>query len=260
MLFVRGGRAQFERDMLTAAVSKWDTYYASCDLETINAPWDSGQPCSQLVALLEARDVAATHVLAGPPRTALDLGCGTGASVCYLAQQGWKATGVDICERAIELARRRWQQQQQQQQESTGTGCGGGGVGDVADGNSDGDLAAGNLDVPPPAFECADFFAWARQQQQGSLRRSQVLSDAAGGDTTAANDDDDWRFDLVVDCQFFHALWDGTNGSSLARVIAECVAPGGHLLLLTGSTDDVRDCGPTRLSALQLLSAFLGEF
>lgn len=46
-------------------------------------------------------DVAASL----PPGRALDLGCGEGADVIWLAQQGWTATGIDISTTAIERAR-----------------------------------------------------------------------------------------------------------------------------------------------------------
>ncbi|RDH74708.1 class I SAM-dependent methyltransferase [Mycolicibacterium moriokaense] len=41
-----------------------------------------------------------------PPGHALDVGCGTGANVIYLAQHGWDATGVDFSATAIDRARR----------------------------------------------------------------------------------------------------------------------------------------------------------
>lgn len=40
-----------------------------------------------------------------PPTTVLDLGCGEGADVLWLAQAGWQATGIDISDTAIERAR-----------------------------------------------------------------------------------------------------------------------------------------------------------
>ncbi len=41
------------------------------------------------------------------PGRALDLGCGTGTNVLYLARHGWDAVGIDFVPRAIAIARRR---------------------------------------------------------------------------------------------------------------------------------------------------------
>src|SRR6202012_2248666 len=40
-----------------------------------------------------------------PTGKALDLGCGTGDSSIYLAQHGWKVTGVDFVPKALDKAR-----------------------------------------------------------------------------------------------------------------------------------------------------------
>ena len=45
-------------------------------------------------------------VASHPPGRALDLGCGTGTNVVYLARHGWDAVGVDFVGRAIAKA---WQ-------------------------------------------------------------------------------------------------------------------------------------------------------
>ncbi|MEO6577494.1 MAG: class I SAM-dependent methyltransferase [Candidatus Limnocylindria bacterium] len=41
------------------------------------------------------------------PGRAIDLGCGTGANVLYLAQHGFESTGVDFSPIALRVARKR---------------------------------------------------------------------------------------------------------------------------------------------------------
>lgn len=62
------------------------------------APWDTG-PRKELVELIENHRIQ--------PGVAIDLGCGTGANAIFLAQNGFKVTGVDFSETAIEKARRK---------------------------------------------------------------------------------------------------------------------------------------------------------
>jgi SAM-dependent methyltransferase len=51
-------------------------------------PWDTPPP-AELREAVEGPDALA-------PGHALDVGCGTGANVIYLATHGWQATGVDF--------------------------------------------------------------------------------------------------------------------------------------------------------------------
>lgn len=56
----------------------------------------SGNPNSQLVA----------EVSKLTPGTALDVGCGEGGDVIWLAEQGWRVTGADFSARGLERAAR----------------------------------------------------------------------------------------------------------------------------------------------------------
>lgn len=62
-------------------------------------PWDTNVTPPELVDLIEAQRLS--------PGRALDLGCGTGTNVIYLARHGWQAVGVDFVGRAIGEARRK---------------------------------------------------------------------------------------------------------------------------------------------------------
>ena len=66
------------------------------------APWDAVGVREELRQLLRsgALDV-------GEHPRAIDLGCGTGANVVYLAEQGFRATGVDFSQVALRKARAR---------------------------------------------------------------------------------------------------------------------------------------------------------
>ncbi|MCT1425524.1 class I SAM-dependent methyltransferase [Corynebacterium sanguinis] len=68
----------------------WDARYASA-----SSVW-SGQVNAALAAVVEPLD----------PGSALDLGSGEGGDVCWLAQRGWFATGVELSAVAVERARK----------------------------------------------------------------------------------------------------------------------------------------------------------
>jgi SAM-dependent methyltransferase len=74
--------------------TRWDERYAKGD-----TPWETGQPYSEL-----RRIVAEIPIR---PCRALELGCGTGGSAVWLAQQGFEVTALDLSPLAIERARRK---------------------------------------------------------------------------------------------------------------------------------------------------------
>ena len=63
-----------------------------------------GRPIWDIATPSEVRRVIEGDV-ALPAGRALDLGCGTGTNVIYLARHGWEATGVDFSANAIQQAR-----------------------------------------------------------------------------------------------------------------------------------------------------------
>jgi len=67
---------------------------------TGRTPWDTGITPPEVVELIEGPSALA-------PGRALDLGCGTGTNVRYLAEHGWEATGVEAVPAAVERARGR---------------------------------------------------------------------------------------------------------------------------------------------------------
>jgi ubiquinone/menaquinone biosynthesis C-methylase UbiE len=74
----------------------WDRAYADgMHRHQWDTPWSSPELAGFLAGLVEL------------PERAIDLGCGTGADVVFLAQQGIDAVGLDISPKALELARTR---------------------------------------------------------------------------------------------------------------------------------------------------------
>ncbi len=59
--------------------------------------WDTGITPPELKQLIEEEHF--------PPGRALDIGCGTGTNVIYLAQHGFEVTGLDFVGKAIRQAR-----------------------------------------------------------------------------------------------------------------------------------------------------------
>lgn len=66
---------------------------------TGDTPWDHGRPDINLMDMVVQRPILKCK--------ALDVGCGTGDNVIWLAQQHFEVTGCDISRTAIEEARRK---------------------------------------------------------------------------------------------------------------------------------------------------------
>ncbi len=69
----------------------WDYVY-----EAGFTPWDTGEPPGELVRLVEEGYLK--------PCRSIDIGCGTGSTVIYLASRGFEAYGLDISSVAIKKA------------------------------------------------------------------------------------------------------------------------------------------------------------
>lgn len=72
----------------------WNAHYLRGEL-----PWDTDEPDPHLVELIRRGVVDRGRTL--------EIGCGTGTNAVWLAGQGFDVVGVDIAERAIEMARTR---------------------------------------------------------------------------------------------------------------------------------------------------------
>lgn len=77
----------------------WRLSYAVA-YRTGRTPWDTGITPPEVVELVDGPSAL-------PPGRALDLGCGTGTNVRYLAVHGWDVVGVEADVRAFDAARER---------------------------------------------------------------------------------------------------------------------------------------------------------
>ncbi len=67
--------------------------------------WDARYAQKELLWSAEPNRLCAAEVGRLPPRRALDLACGEGRNAIWLAERGWRVTGVDFSEVAIAKAR-----------------------------------------------------------------------------------------------------------------------------------------------------------
>ncbi|RAE94395.1 class I SAM-dependent methyltransferase, partial [Burkholderia multivorans] len=73
------------------SAGEWEERYAGAE-----AVW-SGEPNPSLVDVVTELDLS--------PGRSLDVGCGEGADVLWLAARGWQAVGIDVSATAIDRAR-----------------------------------------------------------------------------------------------------------------------------------------------------------
>lgn len=89
--WTRSGSAADHSPTVPGSVAEWEEHYSGAE-----AVW-SGNPNAALVAVVTEFDLT--------PGRSLDVGCGEGADVLWLAGRGWQATGIDLSETAIARAR-----------------------------------------------------------------------------------------------------------------------------------------------------------
>lgn len=72
-------------------VNYWDSSY-----ESGRVPWDPGPYDGHLPAVIADHEIAPCRVV--------DIGCGTGKSLVWLAEHGFDCTGIEIAPTALEMA------------------------------------------------------------------------------------------------------------------------------------------------------------
>ncbi len=161
----------------------WEQRYASSD-----RVW-SGNANRTLIEIAQTLPKPPAH----SPGRSLDLGCGEGADTIWLAEQGWRATGVDISPSAIARAR----------------------------------VAAEARGLSPDRihFEAADL------ETAPALDPAVSPAPESTADLDAAPTQDATPYDLVTAC-FLQSPVALAREQILRRAAAR-VAPGGHLLIIS---------------------------
>jgi len=77
--------------MMNEYKTDWENLYQNDFM-----PWDTGRPSSHLMKLVEQTPINPCRVL--------DIGCGTGSSAIWLAQQSFRVVATDISKTALRLA------------------------------------------------------------------------------------------------------------------------------------------------------------
>ena len=85
--------------MTTEDRTRWNERYRNGDAPTEATP---NRWLARHAATIDG--VASARLESGSAPAALDLACGAGGTVLWLAQRGWQATGVDVSDAALALA------------------------------------------------------------------------------------------------------------------------------------------------------------
>ena len=82
-----------DKGTTSAAVDKWNKYHEGKE----PPPWESGYPSAHLKTYLESFD--------GAHDRAIEVGCGSGVSTCYMASLFDSVVGIDVSHAAINRAK-----------------------------------------------------------------------------------------------------------------------------------------------------------
>lgn len=85
---------------MPSSYKSWDRVYHEYPLGEL--PWELGKPRPVLIQVIEEGLVK--------PGKALDICCGAGTNTVYMAQKGFKVTGLDISHKAIEYGKQKAQE------------------------------------------------------------------------------------------------------------------------------------------------------
>jgi len=163
----------------------------------------------------------------------------------FLAQLGFRVVGVDIVEAAVQLARARAQAAAGVEERCVFVRH------DVLQ------LPAGfgweaARKMEQQQVEAGEVSEEPRRQQRNQQQHDEGLTKSASPSPPPQG-----QFDLIVDCQTFHVLWEQDAAAAIAT-LARLLKPGGLLMLLTGNANE-EYCGPNVVTEQQLRSAFSGS-
>lgn len=173
--------------------------------------------------------------------TCVELGCGTGSSGVYMAQQGCRVVGIDLIPHPLREASAK----------AVMSGVAKSCVwvnGNVFD-------LQGRALTFEGALKVLDRHIVGEGDWgvKGVVPLGVVLEESGAGVENGGD------FDFVFDCQCFHVLREVQSETKAVNAIRSVLRPGGLLMVLTGN-DNEPECGPAVLSLAQLKRPFSAAF